>query len=60
MTADTLWIGARVLWPGMNALKGCIVAIDRTPDDPMAWIRRRDEMGDYHYHTAKLKDLRNG
>ena len=53
-------IGERVLWPGMSALKGFVIAIDYLPDEPIAWLRRQDEIGDFHYHAAKLKELRNG
>lgn len=50
-------MGDIVYWPAQRNLKALVVCIDKTPDIWMAWIRRRDDLGDYHYHSVKLIDL---
>jgi hypothetical protein len=55
-----LTIGSIVLWPSMKNVRGRVLAIDRVPfpAEPVAWICRQDQDGGYHYHTAKLTDLK--
>lgn len=50
-------MGDRISWPGQNYLWGLVVFVDYAPEEPMAWIRRLDELGDYHYHSVKVKEL---
>lgn len=59
MTDISHRIGDSVEWPGLRSLTAVIVCIDRTPDETMAWIRRKDNFGDYHYHSVALKELKH-
>lgn len=52
-----LGVGSHILWPGKATLCGIVIAIDFDPREPVAWIRRVDDIGDLHYHYAKVKDL---
>jgi plastocyanin len=58
MSAVELEVGDTVRWPGTKSFTATIIAIDRVPPEPVAWISRRDDLGDYHHHTAALKELR--